>query len=730
MLFQLIVYIPVIFGIILIALFTVYRQSKKSTTLFSILAFTIALWLLLQLCIQTKVLRDPLLFARLTDLVSNYLAYFFLLFMLAYPENIKWQKFKRLASLLIIPPLLFTPLAFTSLMLNQVSVNNSGFSVTGAGVLYSVQLSYIAGYLLAGFILIVASTISKPKDQRKKNYWLIVALFQAGALNLLTNSVFARYAATQLLTPISLFAMIVLITYAVVKHRLFDLRLIIARSIAYVAALVVLASIYGLLIFGVLNLIFKLEIPVSVQIFISAATAVSALTFARLKKFFDRVTNTIFYRDAYDPEVLYDKLNKLLVSTYDLEPLLMSVSTLLASELKATFVAIELKEIVGQGQRFVGTEKLKMPLKDILAVRRQTTHFRQNVVAVDALDDEKSKELKKILHRNEIAVIVQLASGARRTADGLGYLMLGAKRSGNQYTQQDLRVLETVANELILAIQNALHFEEIQNFNLTLQEKVIEATKQLRKTNEKLKALDETKDDFISMASHQLRTPLTSVKGYLSLVLDGDAGPIKPTQRELLSQAFTSSQRMVYLISDLLNVSRLRTGKFVINAEPINLAEVITSELAQLKETAATRSLELKYDKPAHFPQLLFDETKTRQVIMNFVDNAIYYTPAGGHITVELEDKPTTIELRVIDNGIGVPKSEQRHLFTKFYRAGNARKARPDGTGLGLFMAKKVIAAQGGAIIFESEENRGSTFGFIFSKSKLTGPRTPSISVD
>jgi signal transduction histidine kinase len=115
----------------------------------------------------------------------------------------------------------------------------------------------------------------------------------------------------------------------------------------------------------------------------------------------------------------------------------------------------------------------------------------------------------------------------------------------------------------------------------------------------------------------------------------------------------------------------------------------------------------------------MLDETKTRQVIMNFTDNAIYYTPAGGHIKVVLIDKPQTIELRVVDDGIGVPKTEQHHLFSKFYRAGNARQARPDGTGLGLFMAKKVIIAEGGALIFESEVGKGSTFGFQFSKAKI-----------
>jgi len=104
---------------------------------------------------------------------------------------------------------------------------------------------------------------------------------------------------------------------------------------------------------------------------------------------------------------------------------------------------------------------------------------------------------------------------------------------------------------------------------------------------------------------------------------------------------------------------------------------------------------------------------------MNFSDNAIHYTPKGGKITVELKQTEESVEFTVTDTGIGVPKADQHHMFTKFYRGSNARKARPDGTGLGIFMAKKVIIAQGGAIIFRSEEGKGSTFGFSFPRKKL-----------
>ena len=332
-----------------------------------------------------------------------------------------------------------------------------------------------------------------------------------------------------------------------------------------------------------------------------------------------------------------------------------------------------------------------------------------------AEDLNPSSTARKWLATNNVGLALRL----RTRKETVGYLLLGEKRSGDIYNSQDKRLLSIAANELAVAIQNALRFQEIQNFNLTLRGRVDEATRKLRQANQKLKELDETKDDFISMASHQLRTPLTSVKGYISMIMEGDAGKINHTQREMLGQAFFSSQRMVYLIADLLNVSRLKTGKFVIESAPVDLSVVVEEELGQLEETAASRDLKLIYDKPKHFPLLMLDEVKTRQVIMNFVDNAIYYTPQGGQIDVRLTDKESVIELRVTDDGIGVPRSEQPHLFTKFYRAGNARKARPDGTGLGLFMAKKVIVAQSGSLIFESKEGKGSTFGFMFSKTKL-----------
>jgi signal transduction histidine kinase len=524
------------------------------------------------------------------------------------------------------------------------------------------------------------------------------------------------------LTNIGVLPMLILVYslyYSVVKHRLFDLRLIVVRSLVYVLTLGVLSGFYGVVTHYVLSLAEKADNALLGDVINVALIIIIVLAYAPLKRLFNRFTNRFFYRDAYDPQVFFNEFNQALVAEVNLERLLQNSTNLITNTIKSQYTLVMIQGESASQPRVIGTSDKKFPRADLLRANAILDKIESDLIVADSLPPS-LESLKNMMADNNVAVLARLSTGG--TKGQLGYVVLAPKKSGNPYNQQDLRVISAVANELVIAIQNALRFEEIERFNLTLQERITSATKKLRHSNDKLRMLDETKDDFISMASHQLRTPLTSVKGYVSMVLDGDAGNITPLQRKLLNQAFISSQRMVYLISDLLNVSRLRTGKFIIEPVPTNLATVIRDEVEQLVETAKGRNLSLIYEKPEHFPTYMFDDTKLRQVIMNFMDNAIYYTPSGGKITVNLVEKPSSIEFTVSDNGIGVPKHEQHHLFSKFYRANNAKRARPDGTGLGLFMAKKVVIAQGGAIIFRSQEGKGSTFGFHFAKEKLQTP--------
>jgi signal transduction histidine kinase len=624
--------------------------------------------------------------------------------------------------LLAVVPALFTIIAvidpkFFIVIMPMAHAQNSVSVVISPYVVYA---AYFVLYLLYGSYLLTNRYLSETGYTKAQIGFSNAAITITSIISFISNLLLPLLHDGRFVWvgPLSTLVFTVLVSIAIIRHKLFDVRLVVARSLGYITSIIVIAAVYGLVVFGIAREVFGLHIGLTVQVFLSIATSIVGISFNRVKKIFDRYTNRFFYQDAYEPQELFDHLNRVLVSTVDLDRLLKHSANSIAESLKSQYCAIGLREDQAGNVRMAATDKVLFDMQALPALRQLTMNYHQSVIATDYLTDKYS-QLKQILQANNIAMLVRLSSNVKRSEEGLGYIILGPKRSGNLYTNQDIRVLDTVSKELIIAIQNSLRFEEIENFNATLQAKVDEATRRVRRTNDKLKQLDETKDDFISMASHQLRTPLTSIKGYISMVLEEDAGKVTPMQQEMLGQAFFSSQRMVYLIADLLNVSRLKNGKFIIDPAPVNLADVVQQELQQLEETAGSRQLTLSYDRPETFPDLMLDETKTRQVIMNFVDNAIYYTPAGGHISVQLIDKPSTVELRVVDNGIGVPKSEQPHLFTKFYRAGNARKARPDGTGLGLFMAKKVIIGQHGSTLFESQEGKGSTFGFVFSKTLL-----------
>jgi len=364
------------------------------------------------------------------------------------------------------------------------------------------------------------------------------------------------------------------------------------------------------------------------------------------------------------------------------------------------------ERIAAQAHELLKSDLASLPIYSNHSVLSQAISTRKVHIAKGFAGIKNSLEpADDKLLRSSLGVSSLFVCPLRASNRFLGVLLIGVPLEEDQISPYLKTLADRLTSTVSIAVENHLLYEEIQD-----------VTARLRIQNRKLKELDKTKDEFISMASHQLRTPLTAVKGYLSMLMEGDAGPIKKSQKELVQRGFDGAQKMVYLIADMLNVSRLQTGKFVIDNKPTDLAAIVEGEVAQLKEQAAARHLELTYQKPAHFPILNLDETKIRQVVMNFLDNAIYYTPSGGKIDAKLEVTDDSVSYSVTDTGLGVPKSVQHHLFSKFYRADNAKKMRPDGTGLGLYMAKKVVATQGGAIIFKSTEGKGSTFGFSFPR--------------
>jgi signal transduction histidine kinase len=626
--------------------------------------------------------------------------------------------------LLWVVSLLVVGLSMTHYIAGEVTFDGHGelaFSI-GPFIWFYVVGFVLAITLMARNLLKVSKKEGEIKVRQSK---LVLLAFGSTAffgllLNVIVPVIQGDWSSTRY-GPLVTIILVATIAYTIVKHGLFDIRLAVVRGVAYVFSLFTLAGLYYLTAYTISQVILHgqdtalmSQSPVSISL-----ALVLAFIFQPIKRFFDRLTNSIFYRDNYDTDEFLARLGKGLSVATDLHSLLQRA----AGEITGTIQAEEGFFFVRYGEERhvnVGTKRNQhTQLEDIASLDAWVKKHGSSPIVTDLLLE--TEPLYSTLKHQQMAIIVPLMHNNK----ALSYLFIGHRRS-REYTTRDIRVLETISNELVIAIQNALSVQEVKDLNATLKQRIEDATKELRASNTQLQKLDEAKDEFVSMASHQLRTPLTSVKGYISMVLEGDAGKITGMQRQLLGEAFTSSERMVHLINDFLNVSRLQTGKFMIEKHAIDLSKIITQEVESLQTTAQAHDLKLVYRPPAYFPILYIDEGKIRQVLMNFIDNAIYYSPESTTITVVLTIEDGFAVLQVHDTGIGVPQAEQARLFTKFYRASNARKQRPDGTGVGLFLAKKVIVAHGGTMVFSSVEGEGSTFGFRLPIKKLSEAPTKS----
>jgi len=615
--------------------------------------------------------------------------------------------------------LLAVGFAFVSLQQanNVLIISGSGQNILNFHqIWYGIYGSYFSIMFCLSYIYLIIGLVRHKGRVRRQLRYVFWGIFLTSFLALFTNILLPFFGNTNLiwLGPTGTIFYVVATSFSMARYRLFDLRQALVLTFTYILSLLALAALYYGFAFTISSLFLRDNSVFGSADAVNVGLALLlAFLFQPIRKFFDRFTNRIFYRDQYNSEEFFARITRKISKITDLSSLLTYASSEISKTLKASFGAFLVYREGSEPVYIAEDKRRKIPSDDIKELDVYIHEKGDNVILADMLGDQDLR-LKRMLASHRIALVLPIMQANVIT----GYLFLGQHLSA-QYTTRDIRALETIADELMIAIQNALSIQEVKDLNATLQQRIDTATKELRATNAQLHRLDEAKDEFISMASHQLRTPLTSVKGYISMVLEGDAGKVTSTQKQLLGEAFGSSERMVHLINDFLDVSRLQTGKFVIDKKSVNLALVVKDELAALATSAAQRGMSFIYKMPKKFPLLMLDEGKIRQVIMNFCDNAIYYSKDGSKIIVELSLTDKDVIFVVKDSGIGVPLDQQAHVFTKFFRATNARTQRPDGTGVGLFLAKKVMIAHGGDVIFESKENKGSTFGFRLPLSEL-----------
>jgi len=230
------------------------------------------------------------------------------------------------------------------------------------------------------------------------------------------------------------------------------------------------------------------------------------------------------------------------------------------------------------------------------------------------------------------------------------------------------------------------------------------------------KMVERIKTEFVSLAAHQLRTPLSAIKWTLKMLLDGDLGGITEEQRDFIEKTYQCNERMISLINDLLDITRIEEGRYLYKPAPADFGEMASAVVNYCQEEIARKKIDLDFKKPKiKLPKVSVDAEKIKLVIQNLLENAIKYTPSGGKIAVSLEydeDKKEII-FSAKDTGVGIPQDQQSRVFTKFFRGANVMRMETEGSGLGLFISKNIIEAHGGKIWFESKEGQGATFHIV-----------------
>ncbi|OIP38777.1 hypothetical protein AUJ95_06330 [Candidatus Desantisbacteria bacterium CG2_30_40_21] len=272
----------------------------------------------------------------------------------------------------------------------------------------------------------------------------------------------------------------------------------------------------------------------------------------------------------------------------------------------------------------------------------------------------------------------------------------------------------------IFLVEQKLTEKILEFFKVTRKkEDMIEQVEAIAELTRRLKELDQLKSDLMSMVAHDFRTPLTVIKGYTALMLDGDAGTISKTQQEFLNTIDESSDKLLNLITDFLDVTRIESGKFEMKYTEFDLKELIVSVIKGFNEISRGKNIALQLNIQDELLQIRADKDRLQQVLDNLIGNAIKYTPENGCVTIEaggLENE--NIRVSICDTGIGIPTAELEKVFDKFFRASSGQKF-ASGTGFGLSIVKSIIDKHNGSISVESELGKGSKFTFCLPEGRV-----------
>jgi signal transduction histidine kinase len=336
---------------------------------------------------------------------------------------------------------------------------------------------------------------------------------------------------------------------------------------------------------------------------------------------------------------------------------------------------------------------------------------------LSSLDTDKaSKEIPHLLTLLGLASFV--CAPIMQKEGSIGALLVGNESSYTILTEGDKDLVYILATQIGQALENAKLFEKTWRSQQELEEKIQQRTKELSAALEEIKIISKRKSDFISAVSHELRTPLTSIKGYASILATGKLGELPAAAKERIEKINKHSDSLAELINNLLDISRIESGRVELKLESIDLRATAEALADMFAPSLKEKNIEFVIDVAIDLPPARADKNQMERVFINLLGNAVKFTPVGGRISLKGKAlNETMLQVSVSDNGIGIAEKDLDKIFEEFYRVDSEINQKVKGTGLGLSLAKYIVEAHKGTLSVSSQLNKGSTFTFTLPKA-------------
>lgn len=709
------VFILIVFiGNIFLGLFTYYKNPRSITnTLFFLFTLTLALYIGINYLTLQPFSNAILLFwIRMTMAVALMINFLFFLLVHAFPQaTLKINKivyWSAVAATYILVPVSQTELIFPSLRI----VNGTPQPVVGPAM--GLFLLHTVLLLGSGTFTLIKKYLHAEGLEKKQLKLFVVGTFFMFFSILISNFVLVvvfNISTFVGLLPLYIFIFVACVSYAIIRHRFFDIRLIVARSVAYTFLVVLLVLSYSVVLFTVSTYITGVMIPQGNLITSVVLTLIIAFSLQPLRRIFEKVTSRYLYKDMYNTNTLLSDISHVIASSLELEQLSRGLFSILSSQMKVSHAVLVLtkdRSLVAL-QRYGDSGTKTYFQEDLLyLLEKSISSGKENVAVFEELPEGKEK---KTMRDNNITLVIPL----KVKHEIVGAMFLGDKASGDIYSSEDINILKIIAPETAVGVKNALAYDEIKKFNITLREEVRHATQKLKNANERLKELDELKDEFVSLASHELRTPMTAIKSYVWMAMSQLPKSASPQVHKYLDISYQSTERLIQLVNEMLTVSRIERGKIELNLGKVDLNNLLKQAYEELKVRADEQKITfiLRSEVPKLFIQA--DKDKIREVLQNIIGNALKFTPEKGNITMTLKKNDGKAYISVSDTGPGIAKEDIHKLFGKFSKIDYSYSKKPNihGTGLGLYISKQIVSLHKGDIIVESQVDFGTTFTVV-----------------